>query len=287
MGLRSGAEYLASLRDGRILYIDGARVDDVTAHPAAPISIRREPRKRGALRGTIGQDDHGKALSRQGIGRSRGGLTSKTHLVVEGRGLPMAVLVTGGNVNDSTVFETLMARIRVRRPNGGRPRTRPAALLADKGYAARRIRLHLRERGIKPVIPQRRDQRANRLRQGSRGGRPPAFDTTLYRDRNQVERCFNRLKQFRAIATRYDKLASRYQAGILLAPASSSGPANNQTGPSGACACNSASPGAGSSGQPAVLGIGKKERDFRGFQVRNLRLRRRYCPISMARCYVL
>ncbi|WP_374201542.1 transposase [Actinocorallia sp. API 0066] len=104
-----------------------------------PPAFGGRPAKGGPCRGTIGQDDHGRTLSRQGIGRSRGGLTSKTHLVVEGRGLPMAVLVTGGNVNDSTVFETLMARIRVRRPDGGRPRTRPSALPADKGYAARRI----------------------------------------------------------------------------------------------------------------------------------------------------
>jgi len=129
----------------------------------------------------------------------------------------MAVLVTGGNVNDSTVFEDLMARIRVPRQGSGRPRTRPDALLADKGYSARRIRADLRRRGVKTVIPQPRDQRANRLRKGSRGGRPPAFDADLYKQRNLVERCFNRLKQFRAIATRYDKSASRYQSGVLLA----------------------------------------------------------------------
>jgi transposase len=62
-----------------------------------------------------------------------------------------------------------------------------------------------------------RDQQANRARKGSRGGRPPAFDATLYKRRNVVERCFARLKQFRAIATRYDKLASRYRSGVLLA----------------------------------------------------------------------
>jgi len=158
-------------------------------------------------------------------------LTTKTHLIVEGRGLPMAVLVAAGNVNDSTMFEQLMNQIRIPRQGPGRPRTTPDVLLADKGYSARRIGLYLRDRGIKTVIPQPRDQQANRARKGSRGGRPPAFDAVLYRRRNQVERCFNKLKQFRAIATRFDKLASRYRSGICW-PASSSGPANYQTVPS-------------------------------------------------------
>jgi transposase len=67
------------------------------------------------------------------------------------------------------------------------------------------------------VIPERSDQIANRRRKGHRGGRPPAFDTALYKRRNLVERCFSKLKQFRAIAARYDKLASRYRSGLLLA----------------------------------------------------------------------
>ncbi|MBE1532611.1 transposase [Actinomadura algeriensis] len=71
-------------------------------------------------------------------------------------------------------------------------------------------------RGITATIPERRDQVANR-RRGRRGGRPPAFDTEIYRDRNVVERCFARLKQFRAIATRFDKLADRYRAGVVPA----------------------------------------------------------------------
>lgn len=67
------------------------------------------------------------------------------------------------------------------------------------------------------MIPERSDQIANRTRKGHRGGRPPAFDKTLYKRRNLVERCFSKLKQFRAIAARYDKLASRYNSGLLLA----------------------------------------------------------------------
>lgn len=67
------------------------------------------------------------------------------------------------------------------------------------------------------MIPERADQKANRLRRGKAGGRPPAFDRELYKGRNVVERCFNRLKQFHAIASRFDKLAARYKDGVHLA----------------------------------------------------------------------
>lgn len=99
----------------------------------------------------------------------------------------------------------------------GRPRRRPDAVIADKAYSSRAIRQTLRRRGIRAVIPERADQKANRMRRGQAGGRPPAFDRDLYKARNVVERCFNRLKQFRAIATRFDKLADRYRAGVHLA----------------------------------------------------------------------
>ncbi|SER99517.1 AAA ATPase domain-containing protein [Lentzea xinjiangensis] len=90
-------------------------------------------------------------------------------------------------------------------------------LLAAEGYSSRAIRAHLRRRGIRATIPERRDQRDGRARRGQAGGRPPAFDPMIYKRRNVVERCFNRLKQFRAIATRYDKTALSYQAMIDLA----------------------------------------------------------------------
>jgi len=89
-------------------------------------------------------------------------------------------------------------------------------VLADKGYSTRAIRSHLR-RGIPTTIPQRRDQQANRRRRGHAGGRPPIFDHTAHRRRNVVERCFNRRKGFRAIATRYDKTATSFQGMIDLA----------------------------------------------------------------------
>jgi transposase len=109
-----------------------------------------------------------------------------------------------------------MARLRVPRPTG-RPRTTPDVVLADRAYSSRAIPAHLRRRGIKAVIPQPADQAANRNRLGSRGGRPPAFDRDAYKRRNTVERCINKLKQWRGLATRYDKTATSYLAGLHLA----------------------------------------------------------------------
>ncbi|ALO91308.1 transposase [Streptomyces hygroscopicus subsp. limoneus] len=136
------------------------------------------------------------------------------HLSADGRGLPLSIVLTPGNVNDSTMFETVMNAIRVPRVGRGRPRIRPERVLADKAYSSRAIRAWCRRHGVAATIPERADRAANRRRRGSRGGRPPAFDQQGCKDRNVVERCFNRLKQFRALATRFDKLAARYRAGL-------------------------------------------------------------------------
>lgn len=151
------------------------------------------------------------------LGRSRGGLTTKVLLACEGRGLPLAFVVTPGNVNDSTVFDTVLKTLEVPGTGAGRPRCRPAAVIAGKAYSSRAIRQGLQRQGIRAVIPERADRKANRVRRGSVGGRPPAFDRELYKTRNVVGRRFARLKQFRAIATRFDKLAARYHAGLHLA----------------------------------------------------------------------
>ncbi|GGU97311.1 IS5 family transposase [Streptomyces litmocidini] len=151
------------------------------------------------------------------LGRSRGGLTSKIHLACDGRGRPLGFVVTGGNTNDRTRFTTVMEAIKVPRIGPGRPRTRPDHVLGDKGYSSKAIRSWLRRHGIPHTIPERADQVRNRARRGSHEGRPPAFDREVYKHRNVVERCFNRLKQWRGIATRYDKTAQSYEAAVTLA----------------------------------------------------------------------
>ena len=93
----------------------------------------------------------------------------------------------------------------------------PIRVLADKAYSHNSTRTRLRQQRIRHTIPEKSDQIARRKAKGSAGGRPPAFDPDLYRERNTVERGFNRLKQWRGIATRYDKYATTYLGGVLLA----------------------------------------------------------------------
>lgn len=150
------------------------------------------------------------------IGRSRGGLSTKVHQLVDGRGRPLVIAVTPGQAGDSTMLRPLLADLSVRRLGRGRPRTRPDAVLGDKAYSSRANRSLLAGRGIKAVIPQPSDQIANRRRRGSRGGRPPAFDAAAYKGRNVIERSFNDHKQWRGLATRYDKLAAVYRGGVVL-----------------------------------------------------------------------
>lgn len=150
------------------------------------------------------------------IGRSRGGLSTKVHQLVDGRGRPLVIALTPGQAGDSTMLEPLLAQLAVSRPGRGRPRTRPAALIGDKAYSSRGTRAMLRTRGIKAVIPQRADEIGHRRRRGSAGGRPPAFDAVAYKGRNVVERSFNDHKQWRGIATRYDKLAAVYRGAVVL-----------------------------------------------------------------------
>lgn len=146
-------------------------------------------------------------------------MTCKIHLATDAKGRPLSLVLTGGNAADTTYFTTVLETISVRDGRPGRPRTRPDEVLADKAYTSTANRRFLTERGIKVTIPERDDQKAGRARRGSAGGRPRSFDAAAYKGRNVVERCFNRLKQWRGIATRYDKTVRSYLAGLTLAAA--------------------------------------------------------------------
>lgn len=114
------------------------------------------------------------------------------------------------------MLKHLLSALTVPRLGPGRARTRPDAVLGDKAYSSRANRELLRGKNIKAVIAEPADQAGHRRRRGRDGGRPPAFDTEIYKDRNVVERSFNDHKQWRGLATRYDKLGIVYRGGVVL-----------------------------------------------------------------------
>ncbi len=142
----------------------------------------------------------------EALGRSRGGLSTKIHLRAEGTGKPVTILITTGERHEQNVFEALMETGTIRRAGRGRPRIRPDRVVGDKGYSSKKIRQYLRRRGIGTVLAHKKNKR-----------QAGHFDKKAYRERNIVERTINHLKQFRRVATRYEKRAVNYQVMLTIA----------------------------------------------------------------------
>jgi transposase len=169
-----------------------------------------DPNYKGSFHRRDEPDDHA-------VGRSRGGLSTKVHLLVDNTGRPLVVFASAGQAGDSPALVRMLEQLRVARRGPGRPRTTPVLLRGDKAYSARANRHELRRRRIKAVIPEPADQAGHRKRRGSRGGRPISYDPMEYKGRNVIERGINILKQWRGLATRYDKHALTYRGGVVLA----------------------------------------------------------------------
>lgn len=148
------------------------------------------------------------------LGRSRGGFTTKLHLVTDGRGLPLAVEVSAGQAQESRYAVPVLTAVRIPPREGrcGRPRRRPAMVAGDKGYDLPPVRRWLRAHRIRAVIPEKTRPAHWRARRG----RPLTFDCTAYRRRNTIERCVGWLKEARRVATRFEKLAVHYLGVVKL-----------------------------------------------------------------------
>jgi transposase len=154
--------------------------DRLYAHKSAPLGIWR---KRGE--------------KKQAVGRSRGGRNTKIHALADAKGRLIAILLTGGEAHDCPIAERLIRRV-----------DSPKCMLGDSAYDSAELRGELDEHGTKPVIPNRSNRK-----------QPFSFNKRLYKLRWRIEAAFNRLKDFRRIATRYDKLALNYLASVCLAAA--------------------------------------------------------------------
>ncbi|WP_406319999.1 MULTISPECIES: IS5 family transposase [unclassified Streptomyces] len=194
----------------------GAPKDPPPAPPSASKGGRTKISSRARVLAPASVPGGGGAAG-EALGRSRGGLTTKIHLSADGRCRPLSLIVTPGQRADCTQFETVMDKIRVPRLGAGRPRRLPDSVGADKAYSNGLIRRYLRRRGIRHVIPEKSDTKSARRRRGSDGGRPPGFDKTRYKARNTVERAINKIKQFRGVATRYDKRGYVYLGTVTAA----------------------------------------------------------------------
>ncbi|MEW1838692.1 IS5 family transposase [Nonomuraea angiospora] len=161
--------------------------------------------------------EHKPAKGREALGRSRGGSSTKVYLVADRRCRPIARIIRFGQHGDSPYFRRVLEGARIQRRGPGRPRKRPGRVLADKAYSSRAKSGYLCRSGIKAVIPIKKDQQTNRLKRGSKGGRPPGFNAERYKERHTAERCVNKMKGYRAMALRTDKRERIYQGTLDVA----------------------------------------------------------------------
>ena len=154
--------------------------DRLDAHQGTPLRLGRK-----------------KGEHKQAIGRSRGGRNTKIHAVADAKGRLLSILLTGGQAHDCPPAQRLIRR------------TKPAKkLLGDKAYDSEELRLWLNQRGTKAVVPNRSNRK-----------QPFRFDKKSYKQRHRIENAFCRLKDFRRIATRYDRLARNFLASVCLVAA--------------------------------------------------------------------
>jgi transposase len=132
-----------------------------------------------------------------GIGRTKGGRNTKLHVVCDEKGRPCVLLLTPGNLNDCRVAQRCIEAMPA-----------SAELVADKGYDSQALREWLRARGTQPVIPPRKNRKIQY-----------DYDKAIYKQRNIIERMFCRLKDWRRIATRFDRNLKNYMSAIALAAA--------------------------------------------------------------------
>ena len=138
-----------------------------------------------------------KGEQKQAIGRSRGGRNTKIHAIADAKGRLLSILLTGGEAHDCPPAQRLIRRIKAAKN-----------LLGDKAYDSAELRQWLDDRGTKPVIPNKSNRK-----------QPFSFDRKSYKQRHRIENAFCRLKDFRRIATRYDRLARNFLASVCLVAA--------------------------------------------------------------------
>ena len=132
---------------------------------------------------------------RNALGRSRGGFSTKIHARTNAEGLPIGIVITPGQAHDVTAYPALMEEVD----------DNPEQMLADKGYDSNAVRDDIEKRGGAAMIPTRATRKVQRL-----------VDKAIYALRNRIERFFNKIKNSRRVATRYDKLLESFAAFVLL-----------------------------------------------------------------------